>query len=427
MATKKTAAQKNPGAANEPIRDAISRARREKQRSSPKAVPPPVDLLLKDLALLRRSGITHLRGLKLDALTRAVRIVEEASPNDTYLPQSIEELLRRAVDRMDDGRYAISAELLFGLAQGTRGSSPTDLRKEAADRLNIAVETFRKDHEKTTLSELAESIIGLCRDQEMRTARVAMADKRHPADSRLAIGWAERFEDYYRVWTCVYALAADLTAYRMTMLEPDRPWDNHDEPGRLIAPLSTETESYTQEYQAEGYIRFAIYRFASFLAEMHRFQIKRGGFWLLSDAEVEVKVSDALYRIGWHTPNNERDDSWMRMSMMQAGGELHVFQDLLMRTTIGAATHEEWQEWAANCHCTWNDESEDDRSSHFPTADTDDGVAEECGLHQVVKACCDYIELIDADWMAIADWYRLDTPPGRGVTAEGLYRHNPKS
>ena len=74
------------------------------------------------------------------------------------------------------------------------------------------------------------------------------------------------------------------------------------------SPMSTETEGYSQEYQAEGYIRFALYRFASFLAEMHRFQVKRGGFWMLSDADTETKASDAIYRIGWFTPNNERDD-----------------------------------------------------------------------------------------------------------------------
>ena len=368
---------------------------------------------------------------------RAGKVIE-------FFSQAIESMLRNAVDRMDGGRHADSAETIFGLAQGTRGGNPTDLRREAAERLGIATETFRKDHEKVAIAELAEAILANCRDQAMRTERIAMLDKRHPADSRLAINWSERFEDYYRIWTCVYALAADLVAYRLTMLEADRPYDNLAEPGRLLAPLSTETEGYTQEYQAEGYVRFAIYRYATFLAEMHRFQVKRGGFWLLSDNETELKVSDALYRIGWHTPNNERDDSWMRVTMTQAGGELHVFNDLMMRTTIGAATHQEWQEWAAECRCTWDDakkegeevretesrsasperkgadqgdlgrERSDAQTSHFATADTDDGISQECALHQVVKACCEYIGLIDADWLQIADWYRMEGQPKRG-------------
>jgi hypothetical protein len=370
--------------------------------------PPSHEALVRDLVALRQKGIVALRGMKLNALTAAAMVLEDGQFDRNYLPQVIESMLRSAVDRMDGGRHADSAETIFGLAQGTRGGNPTELRREAAERLGIAAETFRRDHEKTAIAELAEAILANCRDQAMRTERIAMLDKRHPADSRLAIGWAERFEDYYRVWTCVYALAADLVAYRSTTIEPGRPYDDPDEPGRLLAPLSLETEGYTQEYQAEGYVRFAIYRYATFLAEMHRFQVKRGGFWLLSDAEVELKVSDALYRIGWHTPNNERDDSWMRMTMTQAGGELHVFNDLMMRTTIGAATHQEWQEWAAQCQCTWDAAKDaDERGSQFATAETDEGVSAECSLHQVVGACCEFVGLIDSDWVEIADWYRL--------------------
>jgi hypothetical protein len=204
--------------------------------------------------------------------------------------------------------------------------------------------------------------------------------------------------------------------------------------------MSTETESYSQEYQAEGYIRFALYRFATFLSEMHRFQVKRGGFWMLSDAETETKASDAIYRIGWFTPNNERDDSWLRVSMQQSQGELHTFQHILMTTGIGQATHAEWQEWASKCLCVWpvddrtsetdehggtNDEGSvkdgDANDPHFPTSKSHTGISEDCHLHQLVSACQDYIELIDEDWLKIADWYRIDEVPRRGVSGEGLY------
>ncbi len=406
---------------------------------------PSHEALVRDLATLRQKGLTALRGMKLDALAAAAVILEDGTLDRIYLPQAIESMLRSAVDRMDGGRHAISAELLFGLAQGTRGSNPTDLRREAADRLGVATETFRKDHEKTAVAELAEAVLANCRDQAMRTERIAMLDKRHPADSRLAINWAERFEDYYRIWTCAYALAADLIGYRSTLLETDRPWDDPNEPGKLIAPMSTETESYSQEYQAEGYIRFALFRFASFLSEMHRFQVKRGGFWMLSDADTEAKVSDAIYRIGWFTPNNERDDSWLRVSMQQSQGELHTFQHILMTTGIGQATHAEWQVWAVKCECTWTTEagheegqsgeggrtredgnenepsSSDTADAHFPTAKNHPGISEGCHLHQLVSACQDYIELIDADWLKIADWYRIDEAPRHRVSGERLY------
>ncbi len=378
--------------------------------------------LVRDLATLRQAGITKLRGLRLDGLSTAARLVDETDAGTEYVPQSIEDLLRRAVDRMDGGRYADAAELIFGLATGSRGASPTELRRDAAERMSVAVETFRKDHEKTTLSELAEAILGVCREQTLREARLLM-EKRSPADSRLAVQWVERFEDYYRIWTPVYALAADLTAYRSTLNDPERPWDLPGEPGRLVAPLSTEREGYTQEYQAEGYVRFAIFRYATFLQEMHRFQLKRGGMWLLSDAELEQRVADCIYQVGWHTPNNERDDSWMRVTMSSTRGELHLFNDQLMRTTIGEATHAEWQEWATACQCSWDRErSPDDRQSYFAHSGTDSTVDPGCSMHQVIKACSEYVEAIDADWMRIADWYQIEQRPGRGVTGEGLYR-----
>ena len=378
--------------------------------------PPSHEALVRDLGKLRLGGITKLRGMKLDALTEACVLVHEGSVrtpksdatpslDKQYIPQVIEELLRRAIDRMEDGLFAATAEILFGLAQGTRGTSPTDLRREAAAKRNISTETFRKEPEQTTLSEVAEAILGICHDQEMRDARLSM-ETRHPADSRLAVSWVERFEDYYRIWTPVYALAADLSAYRATLLDEDRPYDRPEEEGRRLDPMTLETEGYTQEYEAEGYIRFALYRFAEFLSEMHRFCVRRGGFWLLSSPQVEEAARDAIYRIGWYTPNNERDDSWMRITMKQSDGELHQFQHLLKSTTIGQGTHAEWQQWASECACTFDTKRrEEERGTYFATKDTDPGIAEDCALHQVIAACQDYLAIIDRDWLGVADWY----------------------
>jgi hypothetical protein len=407
-----------------------------KPRISTKRVPSH-DELLRDLIKLRLNGLVKLRGLELPALARATLIAESTEAKGTssgsvsthsgsgatYLPQAIEELLRSSLDRMDGGPFADAAELLFGLGQGLRGVNPTELRARAADALSVKSETFRKENEKQVISELAEAILAICRDQDMRDARIAMMDTRHPADSRLAVNWAERFEDYYRIWTPIIAMAGDLTAYRSTLLEQDRPYDDPAEPGKLIAPMSTETEGYTQEYQAEGYIRFAIYRYGEVLQEMHRFKQKRGGFWLLSDQATETQVSDAVYRIGWHNPNNERDDSWMRVTMQQSQGELHTFQHILMTTGIGQATHTEWQEWAAECTCTWDQaKTPNERGAMFATHETDDGVNEDCQLHQVVAACLEYTELIDADWLKIADWYRIEEGAvRRRESGEGLY------
>jgi len=54
---------------------------------------------------------------------------------------------------------------------------------------------------------------------------------------------------YFGIWTPVYALGADLTAYRQTLLDPDRSWDE---------PRTEGTPGYTQEDQAGGYGAFGI-------------------------------------------------------------------------------------------------------------------------------------------------------------------------
>ncbi len=378
---------------------------------------PDYDDVKADLRAVRSSGLTKLRDLELPALGQAAVLLA-----DGHDPAGIETVLRQAVERIGGGELGDAASYLFGLVQGTRGRTPTELRNLAADCYEMKAENFRKSKEPTVIEQTAEQVLALCREDNLRVARSKM-ERREPADSRLAVQWVERFEAYYRIWTPVIALGGDLAAYRSTLNEPERRWDLPDEPGRRLDPMSLETEHYTQEYQAEGYIRFAMFRFAQVLWELRQFMIRHGGFWLLSDSETETAVTDAIYRISWHSPNNERDDSWMRTVYSKADGELHTFQHFIETTTLGSATHREFQEWAAQCQCTWDEgRSSDARGSYFATAKTDAAINEICSLHQVIEACSDYCELIDVDWTKIADWYRIEGRPRRGLTGEALYR-----
>lgn len=372
--------------------------------STASAVQPDFTALVADLRMLRSAGLLKLRVLRLPALGGAARVVGDGDD-----PTSIETLLRRAVERLDGGELGDAAGLLFGLVAGYRGRSPTELRRHAAEAAyGMKAETFRKLREPQVIEQVAESILMLCRDGALRQAHEQMA-QRHPADSRLAVQWVERFEAYYRIWTPVYALAADLAAYRCILNEIDRPYDKIDAPGpsrNWMTP--NDTDPYSQEYQAEGYVRFAIFRFAQVLWELKQFQLRNGGFWLFSDPDIEVAARDALYELQLHSPNNERDDSWMRATFKQADGELHTFQHLLSATTIGSATHQEWQEWAARCQCTWDaDRTADERGIYFATAATDPGISPECPVHAMIAAACSYCEIVDGDWMHIADWYKI--------------------
>jgi len=377
---------------------------------------PSFEGLVDDLKVLRSEGLIRLRTLNLPALKQAASAI-----TDEVDPASIEHVLRQAVERLGGGELGDAASYLFGLVQGTRGQSPTELRRKAAfEGYGMKAENFRKTREPMVIAQVAEQVLALVGDARLRTTHHRM-ERREPAESRLAVEWVQRFEAYYRIWTPVYALGADLTAFRLTLLEENRSWDLPDTPGRRVEPLSLETEPYSQEYQAEGYVRFAMFHYAAVLWELKQFMIRHGGFWLLSSPDVETEVADALYRVGWHTPNNERDDSWMRVAMKNAAQELHLFQHTLDTTTIGSATHAEWQEWAATCRCTWVAEEASPSDRHFPDPSTHSGISSECQVHAVVAACNDYCALIDADWLAIADWYQIDAEPRRGVSADSMY------
>jgi hypothetical protein len=183
----------------------------------------------------------------------------------------------------------------------------------------------------------------------------------------------------------VSGVANDLTAYRTTLLESDRPWD------RRFGSTGLTDMGYSQDEQAEGYGLFALYHYARFEWELRQFVTRFGGQWLLSDADAEEAVADAVHRISMHSPYNERDQSLLRMLVADAPGqELHAFIAGLFSSELGRATHREWQEWVDGCNCA-------DAFAGAPT----------CSVHEVVRACTEYMRRIDGDWQTLADWYRL--------------------
>jgi hypothetical protein len=370
------------------------------------------DDLTEELDRLRNRGLIRLRGLDLPALSEAARVTTGDDSLDT--PVAIEQLLRSAVARLGGGDHGDAASALLGLERGLRGASPVERREAAADALGMSSETFRTRHQKVVLSSIADQVLALVHEHEMRSTHEQLS-RRHPAESRLAVEWVQRFEAYYRIWTPVFALGADLTAYRGTMLEEDRPYGGNGDVG-------PHGEMYTQEMQAEGYAQSAIYYYARFAWELAQFMTRHGGLWLLSDGETETAVTDAVYAIAWHiTPLNERDESFLRSVLQDTRGqEMHGFLQLLGRTDIGQETYAEWLDWLGSCQCKWEG-GETTEAEHFPTRTNHEGILGTCQVHRVIEACGTYCDLIDRDWRRIADWYHLDDPVRRGRSPEERY------
>lgn len=256
--------------------------------------PPSFEALVTDLSHVRESGLGRLRHHAYPGLHAACGYCDLLTGEDQE-PAAIEELLRQAVAGLGGGEAGDAAEYTFGLAAGTRLWSLTRRRAQAALILEISEDRFRKQHERVLVEQVAEAILARCRDRTMRATRMHL-ERRHPADSRLAVKWVERFEAYYRIWTPVGKLAADLEAAIDTRLEPDHdtvPWDpDSDEP-------------YDREDQALGYARYALHAYAWFQLELHDFMTRHGGLWLFSDQTVETEIADTVYRIGWHNPLNQ--------------------------------------------------------------------------------------------------------------------------
>lgn len=375
-------------------------------------MPTEADLIA-ELIEIRDDGLPRLRRLTLPALGVAARAVTlDESSSD---PIVIEALLRRAAARFGGGQYGEAAVALFGLDAGTRGLNSKVRREIAAEAFGRKYETFRKNQEPLLLEQLAAQILVLCSEQHTRDARAALARAPSPEASAMPQVWLERFAAYYRIWTPISGLGNDLTAYRATLLEGGKPYD------RRFGTEGPEDPGYSQEEQAEGYATFGLYHYSRFGWELRQFVTGYGGQWLLSDADAEQAVADAVYRIYWHSPWNERDQSFLRGLIADAPDqEMHGFLERLHSTELGRTTEQEWFEWASSCGCSWPPGVDVD-DEYFPTSQRHGGISDECDLHSVVRACGDYLDLIDQDWKRLADWYHLNEKGRHGLSAETLY------
>lgn len=378
---------------------------------------PAAEELEEELAEVRRSGITAVRRLGLPALTTAARAAGRVEPHEAVGTYVIERMLRDAVVGIGGSDRELTAKL-FGLTEETRGGRPSDLRKLAAEDAFVTVEHFRHAYEPRLRAALADRVLAEIHDYRLRLVRLRL-DSRVPIHSRLAVEWLARFEAMYRVWTPLTGVGNDLTAYRSTLLEEDRPWDLVTNP---------DGSRYSQDSQAAGYATFALAHYARFLVELRDFEVRFGGLWLLPEPQAETDLREAVYRVELSVANNERDNSFLRSTMSEVPDrEMHGFLQALAGSDIGRAMHDEWQDWVRTCRCNWELGSRVGRN-YFPTHLGNPGISEQCDMHRLIAACNDYCLILDDAWDAIADWYHDVPKPTRTyTTAEEIYeaRENP--
>jgi hypothetical protein len=373
---------------------------------------PSSEALVADLKVLREKGLLRLEELRLSALLGAGRTI---SADERATDQVVIEIaLRKAIERVGGGAYGESAAALFGLEQGTRTRNSRLRRELAAGKLGRTADTFRKRYEPTMLAGIATQILALCSEQYARDTR-EQRERGDPVESAMAVEWLRRFESYYRMWTPISGLGNDLTAYRLHLIDPDRLWD------RRFGMHGPDDLGHSQEEQAEGYAKFALYHYARFEWELRQFITASGGLWLLSDAETEQALADAVYEISWHIELDERDQSYLRTLVAETPDqELYGFLDRLASSNPGQKVEQVWQDWVSACTCSWDPQARSDEE-YFPTSDHHAGIKQACKIHRVVHACGVYMDIVDQDWKRIADWYRIEEPISRGARPDLRY------
>ena len=378
-------------------------------------VPPDRGDLFEELMHIRRLGIAALGRRSYPALERAVIAAGRIDPGESVGAYAVEQIIRDAAVQIG-GDLGDAALLIFGLEEGARSDSPTELRKMGAEACGVSVSQFRHRHEHIIRDQIAHLIETEIHQHRLHVSALRR-DVRSPVASRLAIEWLDRFEAMYSMWNSLTGVGNDLSAYRSTMLEEDRPWDG-----------AGGDEEYTQEIQAAGYVTAALFHHTTFLCRLRDFQKRYGGLWLLPEASVESALADAAHRAVLTSPNNERDDSYLRSLLdgvpeQEFDGFLRAIKD----DEIAMSIHDEWQDWVATCGCSWDLGSRQGREI-FPTAINNTLISDQCDMHMLISACNDYCLLLDDSWDQIADWYRDAPKPYRkGTTAEEVYslRDNP--
>lgn len=302
------------------------------------------------------------------AIVRAKSLSEE--PDD--LAAAAVGLLREAAVVVDEMRNGPTATLL-GLAEGTRGLNQTERRSDAAYRLDVNEDHFRKNLARDRIQELADELTAM--DSTFQARLAHKLNRPTAIESRLEIDWLKRHEAYRRIWSPVFAMRADLLIL-LGYLHDDAP--ESDVADRLMNLL---------------------WRRAQSTRSLDLFVEEFGGLWLLSDPNKESQAAEAIYVINRLGPGGENDDSWLRLKLGEAiDGELDSFGDLVWQEEQGKQMVGLWLAWAKSCECALDGEK--------PSSD--------CRVHRWFEACQEFEALIDEDWDQVADWYRQErsTPAG---------------
>ncbi len=297
-------------------------------------------------------------------------------------------VLKRVLEPIKTEGPGHALELLLGLADTTRGYDAITRRKRTMMSLDPPLppdyqhQSFYRRRVPPMLAFLADELVEYDTAYRMRDTHERLAAKL-PASPSLAVLWLERFEYYYRIWTDLSGLESDLTVY-----------------------LRVRSDAQATDDQRERRRRSSLWFLARFYLHLDQFVDHKGGLWLLGDEEQAQLVADSTWYIGFHPPVTQQDSSWLSFAALEEPvPALHLFTRKLDEDDTGRQILARWRAWLEACQCD-------------PQAPDED-----CEVHTVLRHCARYIEIIDAEWNRIVEWFT--GPPGKSlITPEQVAEMN---
>lgn len=348
----------------------------------------------------------------------AIVAAKAPSPEPNDLAVAAANLVREACARVDDVHSGPTA-ILLGLAPGYRGRLLKDRRRDAAAALFVQTETLRKEREPGLLEAVADELYAMDSAFRLRHRHRVEAE-RDPLDSRLRVDWLQQHRSYRRIWTPVSQVRNDLLVLIEYLADirregqVPRPEDAVD-PGE--SPVDRSTWLNLTDRCAN--LTFGLARFTG---ELLSFVEREGGLWLLADPDAETQAADAMFRLLYHLPFGEANNSWARSLLARTpSGELAELIALLETDPDWPMIRRVWLEWG------WEYVEQEDPLSRSALegalmADAPDDAPPpafqavapvapntECG--RWLAASEEFLALIDDDWYRVADWYRKTRGP----------------
>lgn len=381
--------------------------------------PPAPEQIASDLAGMLRTGVT-VDACRNSAALTALAIVAAKAPSSERndLAVAAANLVREASARVDDGTSGPTA-ILLGAAPGSRRRPLKERRRQAAEALYIQPETLRKDREPLLLEAVADEIYAMDSAYRLRHRHRSDAE-RDPLDSGLRVDWLAQHRSYRRIWTPITALRNDLLVL-IEYLSEIRAAGQVPFPETAVADGQAPVAS-ARWFKLTDRCANLTFWLARFTGELGEFVERDGGLWLLADAEAETQAADAMFRIVYHLPFGEANNSWARSLLARTpSGELAELITLLDDDADWDVVRRMWLEWG------WEYVEDEDALSRSALEGalmdqaTEDGpppsfqaVAPpdpetECG--RWLAASEEFIALIDDDWYRVADWYRKTRGP----------------